>query len=338
MDNDLTELTDAPVAVAGSALTSTVAGTGSIHAFYLGTNHHVYELYGSGTTWFSDDATSQAGAPVAVSGSALTSIIVTPGIPYVYYLGTNFHVYELWKGSDTTWFSNDITQLAGAPAAVSGSALTSFDDTGNGTTNIIHVYYLGTNEDVYELYETSAWHSDSPTALANGPAAVSGSALTSFVDHSGGGDVMHLFYLGTNHNVYELYWDGGTAWHSDSPTSLGGAPAAASGSALTSFVDTVGADAMRVFYVGTNGDLYELYWRSAWYNYNLTSLSGAPVPASGSALTSFQDILGGVRVYFIATNSHVYQLYGYTPTDLTKTSGANGMPASGSALTSLVGP
>jgi hypothetical protein len=302
-----------------------------VHVYYLGTNQHVYELYGAGTTWQSDDPTSSAGAPVAVSGSALTSIIVSGSVIHLFYRGTNQHVYELY-GSGTTWHSDDPTSLAGAPIAASGSALTSFNDSG-----VIHVFYLGTNQNVYELYWTTAWHSDDPTALAHAPVAVSGSALTSFIDSS----VMHVFYLGTNQNVYELYWSGGSAWHSDDPTSLAGAPVAASGSALTSFI---GSGVMHIFYLGTNQNVYELYWSggSAWHSDDPTSLAGAPVAASGSALTSFQDLLGGIRVYFLGTNSHGYQLYDsqsvWSTTDLTTASGASTTPASGSTLTSLVGP
>jgi hypothetical protein len=37
---------------------------------------------------------------------------------------------------------------------------------------------------------------------------VSASALTSFLDNSNG-SVTHICYLGTNKNVYEMYWSGG---------------------------------------------------------------------------------------------------------------------------------
>lgn len=333
-DVDVTASSSAPVAASGTALTSVLdSSTNFAHVYYLGTNQHVYELYGSGTTWHSNDPTSLSGAPVAVSGSSLTSIIASGNVIHVFYRGTNQNVYELY-GSGTTWHSDDASSLAGAPVASSASALTSFID-----STVIHVFYLGTNQNVYELYWTTAWHSDNPTALAHAPVAASGSALTSFIDSS----VMHVFYLGTNQHVYELYWNGGSAWHSDDPTSLAGAPAAASGSKLTSFVGA--GSGMHVFFLGTNAHVYELHWTSGtiWNSFDATSASGLPAAASGSALTSFKDLLGGVRLCFLGTNFHGYELYWYSSTilsgtDLTNASGATTTAASGSALTSLVGP
>ena len=98
---------------------------------------------------------------------------------------------------------------------------------------------------------------------------------------------MHVFYLGTNQNVYELYWSGGSAWHSDDPTSLAGAPVAAAGSKMSSFIG--GGSGMHVLYLGTNAHVYELHWMggTTWVTFDATAASGAPVAASGSALTSF---------------------------------------------------
>ena len=121
---------------------------------------------------------------------------------------------------------------------------------------------------------------------------------------------MHVFYLGTNNNVYELYWTSGATWHSDDPTSLGGAPVATSGSALTSFVD--GGGTMHVFYLNGN-NVHELYWNSgsAWHTDDPTLLAGAPLNATGSALTSFFTCCGedpGMHVMYLGTNEHVYAI------------------------------
>lgn len=337
-DADLTAAISAPVASSGTGLTNVLdSSTSFVHVYYLGTNQHVYELYGSGATWHSNDITSLSGAPVAVSGSALTSIIANGSVIHVFYRGTNQHVYELY-GSGTTWHSDDASSLSGAPVAASGSALTSFID-----NTVIHVFYLGTNQNVYELYWTTAWHSDNPTSLGSAPVAVSGSALTSFVDNSNGGDVMHVFYFGTNQHVYELYWTGGSSWHSDDPTSLAAAPVAASGSKMTSFLGA--GSGMHVFYLGTNAHVYELHWTSGtiWNSFDATAAAGIAAAAAGSSLTTFKDLMGGARVYFLGTTSHVYELYWYdstilSGTDLTTASASSTTAASGSALTSLVSP
>jgi hypothetical protein len=351
-DVDVTALTNAPVAVSGSALTTAFDHTTNYaHVYYLGTNHQVYEIYGTGTAWVSDDPSALAGAPVAASGSALTSFIDNSNnnsIPHVFYVGTNQNVYELYFTYTTGWHSDDPTTLSGAPVAAAGSSLTSFlyfFVHSNVLYSGMQVFYLGTNQEVYELVWTggSAWGVGYPSALAHAPLSAPGSALTSFVDESNINEpIVHAFYLGTNQNVYELYYT--TAWHSDDPTTLAGAPVAVSGSALTSFINTGSGDTgMHVMFLGTNEHIYAMHWSGNLWGYFDATAASKGVPAvHGSALTSFQDLAGGSRLYFLGTNSHIYELYwpsesAASETDLTSASGGT-VAASGSALAGVVGP
>jgi len=266
-----------------------------------------------------------------VSGSALTSFIDNTNnssIPHVFYVGTNENVNEVYY--TTAWHSDDPTSLAGAPIAAAGSSLTSFVFFFQGNNFLksnLDVFYEA-NQQVYELVWPGHWSVDVPTILARAPLATYGSALTSFVDESNiNQPIRHVFYLGTNENVYELYDT--TAWHSDDPTSLAGAPIAVAGSALTSFINTgIGDTGMHVMYLGTNHHVYALRWVSgrAWSYFDATAASHGVSAANGSALTSFQDLAGGVRLYFLGINSHVYELFwqseaGASETDLTLASG-----------------
>ena len=77
-----------------------------------------------------------------------------------------------------------------------------------------------------------------------------GSLLTSFMDRSNGNNFMHVFCprYNSEFNVSELYWDGGSAWHYDSPMALAGAPTPGGGG-ITSFIDnTNNSSVMHVFY------------------------------------------------------------------------------------------
>jgi len=311
---------------------------GGVQLFYIDANHQIWEILEvEPSSWITKNVSGATGAPAAVAGSALTGFFDASGVfTHVFYEGTNGHLYELYGDSQQVWHFDDPTSLArGAPVAASGSALTSFIDGG-----VMHVFYLGTNNNVYELYWTggTAWHSDDPTSLAGAPAAGSVGSLTSFV----GSGVMHVFYL-SSQNVHELYWNG--VWHTDDPTSLAGAPVDAPGSALTSFVNTSGSGdtGMHVMYLGTNEHVYALHSVPAWGYFDATAASGGVPAASGSHLASFQDtVTGGVRLYFIATNSHVYELYwpsegAASETDLTVASGAGATAAMGSALAALGG-
>jgi hypothetical protein len=97
-------------------------------------------------------------------------------------------------------------------------------------------------------------------------------------------------------------------------------------------------------YPGTNHHVYSRRWLSgsSWSYFDATAASGGVPAASGSVLTSFQDLPGGARLYFLGTNSHVYELHwqnegAASETDLTVASGST-IAATGSALTGGVGP
>lgn len=332
-----------PAPGSGSAFTMAMQNY-LVNFFYFGTAHQLEwlgELGPPHNEWDGSCASCDAGAPAAMAGSGLTSFVDPTDENYihVFYEGTNGHIYEVYCDcgvSSQTWTFDDPTSLAGAPVAASGSALTSFDQGG-----VMHVFYLGANNNVYELYWVSgkSWHTDDPTSLAGAPVATSGSALTSFLDSSG---TMHVFYWNSQ-NVHEVFWNG--SWHTDDPSSLAGAPLGAAGSALTGFDNTgsSGDTGMHVMYLGTNEHVYALHATSAWSYFDATAASGGVPAASGSKLASYQDTAtGGVRLDFLGTNSHLYELYWpsegtASETDLIVNSGGTSA-ANGSALAGAMSP
>jgi hypothetical protein len=282
-----------------------------------------------------------ANGALAGSDSALTSVIGTGSVIHVFYLDAVGNLYELYWLGGTNWHSDSPSNIAGV-GPICGYAnppLTSFIDFSNGH-NYMHVFCLASGE-LHELYWIggSAWYEDDPRSLAGGPLAAPGSRITSFIDNSNNSSIMHVFYLGTNNNIYELYY-AGWPWHSDDPTSLAGSPSAIAGSSLTSFLGT--STGMHLMFLGTNEHSYELHWSTAWSWFDATSASHGISAAPGSALTSFQDLAGGARLYFIGTNSHLYELYwqsepSASETDVTAASGGPTV-AGGTSLTSVVGP
>jgi hypothetical protein len=284
---------------------------------YLSSDAHIHTLFApSGSGWTDVDLNiKDPFIPLPTFGTAFTSFVDYYHYVHVFYLENTSQICELViTGISSSGFTGGEfvpTSIPGAPAAAAGSALTAFVDPTSGSSNIIHVFYEGTNGHVYEFYHSGPGYPpptvtfDDPTHLAGAPAAASGSALTSFID----GGVMHVFYLGTDNHVHELYWTGGTAWHKDDPTSLAGAPVATSGSALTSFV---ASGVMHVFYLNSQ-NVHELYWNGSWHTDDPTSQAGAPLDAVGSALTSFANTSGlgdtGMHVMSLGTNEHVYALH-----------------------------
>ncbi len=209
--NDLMTATggEAPNAAVGSALTGYALGIIQ-HVFYLDAEDHVHELWWDpGSGWHPNDLMTATGgeAPNAAVGGALTGYALGI-IQHVFYLGADSHVHELRRDPRSGWHSNDLMMAAGAPNAAVGSALTGYV-----LGNTQHVFYLGADSHVHELWwdPGSGWHpNDLMTGVAGGaPNAAVGSALTGYVL----GNTQHVFYVGADSHVHELWWDQRNGWH-----------------------------------------------------------------------------------------------------------------------------
>jgi hypothetical protein len=85
---------------------------------YRGTDNHVYELSLAPLAqgWAVLDLTANSGAPTAVSDPV--PYVRADNFNAVVYRGVNGHIYELDLGpGDSSWFSGDLTAIAGAPVA-----------------------------------------------------------------------------------------------------------------------------------------------------------------------------------------------------------------------------
>jgi hypothetical protein len=94
-----------------------------------------------------------------------------------------------------------------------------------------------------------------------------------------------------------------------------------------------------------NNHLHELWFDSAhgrgWNHNDLTTSTGAPLPAAGTALTSYPLGSSG-HVLFMDTNNHLHELWfdsapgrGWNHNDLTASAGAP-LAAAGSALSNYI--
>ena len=334
-------LTNAQPVALGSSISSFLDPTGVTTGkpagqsiFYVGTDQNVYHIYSNTTTWFTDDPTAMTGAILASPGSPLSSFLDPTGVTNggksgqaIFYIGTDQHVHHFF--TDTTWHTDDPTAMTGAPLAASGGkGLCSFLDATGATTGGPGqaIFYIGTDQHVHHLFSNTAWFTDDPTAMTGAPLAATGSSLSCFLDPNGvttGSPAgQSVFYIGTDQHVHHLYSN--TSWHHDDLTAMTGAPSAATGSPLTSFLDPTGVTTGKpagqsIFYIATDQHVHHLYSNTTWFTDDPTAMTGAPPAAAGSPLTSFLDPTGvttgkpaGQSIFYIATDQHVHHLYSNT--------------------------
>jgi hypothetical protein len=273
----------------------------------------------SGTAW----------PPLPVAGSALEGFPLSNDSQHVFFIGTDMFVHELDITAGAVWDDNDLTTMAGAVPPIPTSALAGFRLSNNSK----HVFFIGTDKHVYELYFTAGegWVFNDLTALAGAVAPTPSSALEGF---RLGDDSKHVFFIGTDNHVHELFIAAGGRWDDNDLTTLAGAVPPAATSALVGF--RLGDNSKHVFFIGTDNHVHELFTASAgWADNDLTTLAGAVAPTPGSALTGYPLSDNSQHVFFIGTDNQVHELFiagaGWADNNLTTLAGAVA-PTPGSAL------
>jgi hypothetical protein len=264
--NDLTAITKAPAAAAGSPIDGYETTFNSQqHVNYLGTDNHVHELYYNGSSWGHNDLTALSGAPAASPASSID------GYPtdynkqqHVNFLDGNNHVHELYYDG-SSWKNNDLTALAGAPVAARGSALDGYETAFNGQE---HVNFVGTDNHIHELYyDGSSWKHNDLTALTKAPTAAPGTSVDGYATTFN--NQQHINFRGTDDHVHELYYD--SSWHHNDLTAVAGAPAATPNSSLDGYQTSFNSQ-QHVNFIGTDNHIHELYYTNKWAHNDLTDL------------------------------------------------------------------
>jgi len=207
-NEDVTTLTSAGSALAGSTLAGLTDAAGNVRAFFVGTNQHVWQLkLSTANAWSnSGDVMVSAGITKTVAaGSSLVAIGPAVGSSvHVLFLDSTQHVNDLARTipEPATWSNRDATSLAGVGAATSGSSLAGLvDAVGN-----VRAFYVGTNQHAWQLKldTTNTWTDSGDTMVKAGitKTVMPGSSLTSF--GPAGGSSVHLLYLDSIQQVNDL--------------------------------------------------------------------------------------------------------------------------------------
>ncbi len=318
----------------GSGLASLITPDGMPHVFYVSDSQHVFQLsWNSASGWQSQDLTALTGATLAISGSALTSVL-QGSISNVFYLDSTGHVQHL-SLNGSSWSSEDLTSLTSGALALAGSPVSSI---GAATDGMLHVFYVGTDHHIYRMYWDSGntLHNQDFTGLCFGTPVGPGSGLSAVINPHGD---PHAIYLDGRQHVNDAHRGGGGDYGTDDLTFYTGNTPAAVGSPLGSMGATTDASAS-VFYVGTNRHIFRIYWPpTGLTNQDFTALGGGALVADGSGLSTFVNAHGDPHVFYLDNKQHVNDVHrggagDYGNDDLTFYTGST-LARSGSALANL---
>jgi hypothetical protein len=138
-------------------------------------------------------------------------------------------------------------------------------------------------------------------ALAGAASSATGQGLSGFSDYLGG----HVFYVGADFHVHQLYFSNANTWSNQDLTVAAQGINASNLDQLVSFADGSGE---HVFYTGTDLHVHRLsIYNSPWQDLDLTNASGSGTLAN-DALTGFSDAVGEHVYYAGARDGHIHEL------------------------------
>jgi hypothetical protein len=288
---------------------------GQQHVHYLAADGHVHELFYDGIVWHNRDLTVIAAAPVASPTSGLAGWTTSDSDrQHIAYVGADALVHQLlW---DSAGWRNDVPGAAGKVAVRPGSRLAAYT---TADPDQEHIVYIGPDGHVHQLtYDDGAWHPDDLSKAAAAPKDPRvNSPLIAF--SSVDPDQQHVYYIGTDHWVYELVYDGGVWTPHNVNSDAGSKEQTAPDSALAGYRSTDPAQ-LHVVFQDDNNHVQELLYDGGWRPKDLTKdAPGAPTALRGGSLAGFTSS-GQQHVLFLGTDMHVHQLLydgGWREEDLT---------------------
>ncbi len=195
------------------------------------------------------------------------------------------------------------------------------------------VFTISADGHEHQLSWAGSWSATDIFSFTNSVAAPTNTAIASLQTPP-----TISYYLGADGHVHQTLKP--SAWTDRDLTAQAGGAVAVAGSSLSTIYMPDGGS--RIYYVTTTGHIEELAVSAGGGSASSTDVtvaSGAPLPASGSAMTSFASS-GEPRVYYFTSDGHVQELEfgtgGWHHSDITVASGGP-LAVSGSALTGIAG-
>ena len=201
---------------------------------------------------------------------------------------------------------------------IAGSGLASY---GWHSQQSQHVIYVGTDGNVWELYQLweqfdeirggLLWQSNNlsqRTGYVGELAPKENSPLAGAMFETEGSE--HVIYIAKDNTIRELWFYNGTWGGNNLTEATGGAVAPASNSALTVYAAEY-EDTLHVAYLGVDGNIHELWWnRYGWQPDHPISQIVNVKPASDTAIIGYATEYEKTHhVVYINQNNELQELY-----------------------------
>ena len=299
--NDLTALSGAPKARAGSPIGGYTMPDGSQHIHFIDTDHNVCELLNNvGGAWQSGTIRVQSGTAVAHSQSQLKSYYDGAHLgQHVFYTDPNLSIIELFfaPGSgaspDTAgsrqqlntvgvgWRATNLTQVSGDKMlTIGGGPLGGYYGDADQSQ---HVNYIENDAQTGQPRVKELFFQAGGTWYVNDLTALSGSEQVHYRNATGLAGYyesfdrsQHVNYIDRVDHLRELFLPSGGAWQNNdlSATAVSDDPHPApptlpAGVVLSYFQTT--DNTQHIFYIDVYGQVIEFRWSgSVWFHKNLT--------------------------------------------------------------------
>jgi hypothetical protein len=191
--------------VSGTAMAGYLFNT-SPQVFFIGTDGHIHETYLT-NAWLTADVTVASGAPLPISESSLLGYQFNSNGP-VYFVAGDFHVHQSWWNG-SSWHTNDVTALAGAPIVEAGSVvspLMGYMFNGQPTIN----YVDNSFQNIDQMWWTGSqekWN-DWTTLAGVAPPAGFPFDATPLTGYAFGGQSTVFYVSSSDHELHETFWNG----------------------------------------------------------------------------------------------------------------------------------
>jgi hypothetical protein len=240
------------------------------------------------------------------------------GDQYIYYMGIDAHVWQIYNVPPATdfWGAQDVTAAASAPPVEAGNGLVTFQNDHQGIERVV---YLGNDLHIHLLSfnaSTSTWnHVDATAAAQDATAILPTTALAAFYDNNttSPGE-LHVIFQGKDQHIHSLSTVVSGAWVPQDLSALTDNAKAAPSTALVAESDPLGD---RVFYTVCatstcqHTHVFQLSYPkgSYWHDQDLTNITAGEVSATSTKLASYNDSSNGIHVVFEGLDSNIHQFY-----------------------------